>query len=150
MTNSEFVCAFRNGTLTPSTFHHEQHLRLAYIHLSSGPLETAVESFRNDLQMFLSKLGEESKYHETITVAFLLIVKERMDQLEANHCWDEFRCEHADLFDPSRNMLLLHYRPETLHSEEARQSFVPPDIIPLPASFQFSRRIIPGVLNDFN
>ena len=79
MTNSEFVCAFRNGTLTPSTFHHEQHLRLAYVHLSSGPLDSAIESFRKDLQWFLSNFGEESKYHETITVAFLLIVKERMD-----------------------------------------------------------------------
>ena len=78
--------------------------------------------------IFLEKVGETSKYHETITVFFLLLTKHRLERLGKNDTWEEFKLANPELFDPSRNILSEYYRPGTLSSALARHMYVAPDL----------------------
>jgi hypothetical protein len=43
------------------------------------------------------------------------------------HGWLEFRAGNADLFNRKQDILKKYYRPETLQSELAKQTFLFPD-----------------------
>jgi hypothetical protein len=68
-------------------------------------------------------------YHETITWAYILLIRERMARAEREETWPEFKASNADLFDRERNILKKYYREETLASDLARSTFVLPDKI---------------------
>lgn len=122
MTDREFLDAFESGTL-PS-FHHADHVRLAWIFLRQSPLLEALERFSAALKAFAESKGAAGLYHETITFAFLLLIHERM----GDHAdFDSFRAANPELFRWKPSVLDEYYRPETLHSDEARRVFVLPD-----------------------
>jgi hypothetical protein len=68
-------------------------------------------------------------YHDTITVAFMTLIASRF---QPNEDFPSFRNRNADLFDRTRPVLLRHYSAEKLSSETARQTFLEPDLQPLP------------------
>ena len=139
MTSTDFVCAFQAGSIAPGEFHHREHLRLAYSHIAIEPLAEAIDSFKQSLGLFLDRVGEHGKYHETITVAFMLIVADRMECLQECHTWDDFQTGNPDLFNSSRSVLLEYYSSSTLSLDESRTSFVLPDLVPLPAYSRMHR-----------
>jgi len=61
--------------------------------------------------------------HETITVAFLALINERI-ALGGDHGWESFAAANPDLF--GRNSLAPFYAPEELASPEARRVFLLP------------------------
>ena len=68
-------------------------------------------------------------YHETITIAFVLLISERLDSAGAVSTlpWATFAEQHADLLEWNPSILERYYTPETLWSERARRTFVMPD-----------------------
>ena len=68
-----------------------------------------------------SRAGRPEAYHETITVAFLSLVAERMSEAMD---FESFASLNSDLLD--KHVLTRWYRPERLASDRARRTFVLP------------------------
>src|SRR5262249_34307385 len=68
-------------------------------------------------------------YHETITWAYLLLIRERMERQGegANASFEAFARANPDLMTWKPSVLAAYYRDETLASPLARRTFVMPD-----------------------
>ena len=78
------------------------------------------------LRRFATAKGAPDKYHETMTVAYMLIIAERIDST-ASRDWAEFAVSNPDLLTRTPSVLSRYYTDETLASERARRGFVMPD-----------------------
>lgn len=123
MDDRDFIAAFEACTLPPAEFSHRAHVRLAWLYLREEPLLGALNRFAENLRRYATSLGAASKYHETITWAYLFLIHERMQRTPAAS-FDEFAAAHEELFN---GILEKYYRKETLASDVARRSFVMPD-----------------------
>lgn len=126
MTERELVDGFESCTLANHAFHHADHVHVVWSYLREMPWAAALERFRGALQRFASHHGKPNLYHETITCAYVLLVHDRMQRAPSSS-WDDFCRDNADLLSWKPSILARYYRPETLHSELARRSFVFPD-----------------------
>jgi hypothetical protein len=89
----------------------------------------AIQRFSSSLARFAAAKGKPGLYHETITWAFLLLIRERMARAGRTQRWSEFAANNADLMNGEENILRKYYRDETLASELARCTFLFPDRI---------------------
>jgi hypothetical protein len=127
MTETEFVRAFEECALPAGSFHHADHVRLAWLYLRDKPFATALEAFCSGLRRFAAANGKPGLYHETITWFYLLLIHERRARLGPTHTWEEFATANADLLDWKEPILKKYYRDETLKSDFGRRVFVLPD-----------------------
>jgi hypothetical protein len=118
---------FEDGTLSPSAFHHREHVRVAWLYLKTEPPLAALARFAEGLKRFAAAQGHAGLYHETITWAFLLLIRERMEREGSGATSEEFAEQNPDLLTWKPSILDHYYRPETLGSELARRVFVMPD-----------------------
>jgi len=125
MTDDEFVERFESCTLEP--FRHEDHVRLAWIYLTRGTLLDALTRTTEGIRRFATAHGASARYHETITVAFVLLIADRVARAEPGQPWSEFASTNPDLFDWVNGSIRPYYRAETLGSELARRHFLFPD-----------------------
>jgi hypothetical protein len=123
--------AFEAGTLPPSTFHHREHVRVAWLYLKREPPLTALARFAEGLQRFAAAQGHAGLYHETVTWAYLLLIRERMERDGTAATSEEFAGRNPDLLSWKPSILDRYYRAETLGSELARRVFVMPDRAPV-------------------
>src|SRR3954465_767599 len=123
MSDDDFLAAFRSGTLPLSDFDHRAHVRAGYLMVSRHGLGLAIEHFGKDLRAFAEGHRKAGLYHETITVAFLALINERI-AIGGDHGWRAFAVANADLFQ--RNSLAAFYAPEELASADARRVFLLP------------------------
>jgi hypothetical protein len=79
--------------------------------------------YSHALRTMTAKAGKPDAFHQTITIAFLSAIAERMD---ATGDFDDFAAANPDLADKS--LLLRWYRPERLASNAARRTFLLPDL----------------------
>lgn len=127
MTNQELVERFETLTLNPELFPHREHVRLAWIYLRDYPTLTALSKFCDGLKRFAASVGKPDLYHETITWAYLLLIRERMEKTVAWESWEDFAEKNGDLLDWQSNILKRYYREETLQSDLAKRVFLFPD-----------------------
>jgi hypothetical protein len=80
---------------------------------------------RDGLQALAGKLGKPDLYHETVTVAFMALVAERMAAEPGG--WDSFIAQHPALCE--RGLLDAYYSKTLLASGAARTAFAMPDRI---------------------
>jgi hypothetical protein len=128
----EFRTAFEAGALAPADFPHRAHVRLAYVYLSgdSDP-EVALRRLRTALVAFLSHHDiPASKYHETLTRAWVLAVHHFMNRSPDAASADDFMGRNPVLLDSK--VMLTHYSAGLLFSDAARAQFVEPDLDPIP------------------
>ena len=118
---------FEDGTLPGSAFHHREHVRVAWLYLKTETPLTALHRFAEGLQRFAAAQGAAGLYHETITWAYLLLIRERMEREGAGATSEEFVDRNPDLLAWKPSILDRYYRPDTLGSELARRVFVMPD-----------------------
>src|SRR3954468_20669790 len=123
MSDGDFLAAFRSGALALSAFDHRAHVRAGYLMVSRHGLGLAIEHFGKDLRAFAERHGKTGLYHETITVAFLALINERI-AIGGDHGWEAFASTHADLF--KRDSLGAFYTPDELASADARRVFLLP------------------------
>ena len=127
MTDRELLERFEDGTLPSESFHHEEHIRVAFLYLSEHSVLDSLERFSAALRRFATRNGKAGLYHETITWAYILLIRERMARAKHKGTWREFKAKNQDLFDRKRNVLKKYYRDETLASDLAKHTFVFPD-----------------------
>jgi hypothetical protein len=126
MTDEQLMHDFEAGRPPEGGFHHAQHVRVAWYYLRNHSLPDALARFCGGLKRFAEARGATGLYHETITVAYLLLINERLST-SAELDWDRFASAHPDLLAWKPSVLERYYRPETLASDHARRVFVMPD-----------------------
>jgi hypothetical protein len=149
MTDSEFLSKFENRSLARSEWTHEAHVRMAWLYLArTDNYRTARSKVRSGIKKlnaaFLARSvapcgatkpaepAAEARplgYHETITTAFVRVIATRSRPGES---FASFRKRNPDLFDGRLSVLLAHYSPGLLFSDEAKTKFAQPDLEPLP------------------
>lgn len=126
-----FAAAFEAGEIAPDAFSHRDHLRLAYVYLADADVDAAHGRMRSALIGFLDRHGiTATKYHETMTRAWILAVRHFLEKTDTASSADEFIDAHPEMLDPA--IMLTHYSAGRLFSDEARADFVEPDLQPIP------------------
>lgn len=128
---NEFIEAFENGRVEAGDFHHRDHVRLAWAYLRRDGLPAALGHFSSALKAFARRNGVPGLYHETITWAYLLVIRERLARGGSALDWQRFADQNGDLFRWPDGVLNDYYSAGLLKSELARQVFVMPDRVPL-------------------
>lgn len=116
---------FEAGALDPAGFRHRDHIRLGFEMLRRFPFTEAAHRFGGGLRAMTARIGRPEAYHETITIAFLALIAERMD---GHGEFEAFIAANSDLLDKA--VLGAWYRAEQLQSPLARRTFV----LPAPAA----------------
>jgi len=95
MRDQEFIAAFGNCSLPVEDFHHPDHVRMASLYLVRLPILEAIPRFSLALERFATTIGKPHLYHETITWAFLFLIRDRLVEQTSRQggrqpSWDEF------------------------------------------------------------
>ena len=90
MSDDEFLAQFENRSLPIDSFRHADHVRVAFLYLQKYPVVEALQRFSASLTSFATAHGKNNLYNETITWAYLLLIRERMARGSTTHTWDEF------------------------------------------------------------
>jgi len=121
--NDDFLALLEAADLPAGSYNHRSHIRTGFLYVRRYGFEGAVERMRETLVRFTIAVGAEGKYHETITVAFLDLINQRLANQDAGD-WKSFLAANPDLLDGA--ILLKYYDPEVLKSDLARVSYIPP------------------------
>ena len=127
-----YIQRFERCEITEQEWTHEAHVRIGWIaQMTSSPAVAEQRLRQGILRHNTVVLGRPEKYHETVTVAFARLIRDRMRPAEN---WQSFRRRAEDLLSRDDPVLLRYYSPDRLFSPEARRSFVAPDRAPLPGN----------------
>jgi hypothetical protein len=126
VSNQELIRYFENDAYPEASFHHGDHVRLAFAYLCEYPVLEALQKFSSALKRFASARGKTQLYHETITCAYFFLIRERMARCEGAG-WEEFAERNLDLLIGKNGILSRYYGEATLTSDLARRVFVLPD-----------------------
>jgi hypothetical protein len=112
-------------------FNHRAHLRLAYVYLSEHDTDSSAERMRDTLNRLLyHNRVEPSKFHETLTRAWIFAVHHFMNRHERSNSADELINQQPEMLDPE--IMMTHYSGDVLFSEEARNESIQPNLVPIP------------------
>ncbi len=126
MTARELIDRFEGNPQAEQSFHHSDHVRLAFAYLSLYPVLQALEKFSAALKAFAAARGKTQLYNETITCAYFFLICERMAR-DPGINWNEFAVRNSDLLVWKDGILGRYYEEATLKSDLARNVFVLPD-----------------------
>jgi hypothetical protein len=134
--DAAFLARFRAAAIPRAEWDHAAHLRMAFLYLGRYELADAVRRIRRGIRRLNRANGvadtEASGYHETVTLAWVRLVAQRLAATPAGASFAEFIAGNPELL--SQEQLLVHYSPERIDSPRARREFVLPDRAPLPAA----------------
>ena len=129
LSDNELVTQFKNRTLNPKLFSHEAHLRLAWIHIKNHGIDNAIDTITHQLISFVSFLGENDKYNETVTIAAIRAVYHFMLKSKS-HNFKDFIEEFPRLKYNFKELLEQHYNIDIFNSEIAKSSVLETEILP--------------------
>ena len=126
LSDEALLAAFCDTTLPHEAFHHEQHVRVAWLFVQRHGMPDALREFPAALRRFADAKGATTLYHATITWAFLLLINERQQRAPAADL-PAFAAANADLLTWKPSVLDALYAPGTLATDLAKRTFVMPD-----------------------
>jgi hypothetical protein len=126
MSDQELIRCFESDAVPENSFHHADHVRLAFAYLNEYPVMQALEKFASALKRFAAARGKTQLYNETITCAYLFLIRERMARSEGAD-WEDFARHNPDLLIWKGGILSRYYKESTLKSDLARTVFLFPD-----------------------
>jgi hypothetical protein len=127
MSDEELFARFEDGSMPDGAFHHEQHVRVAWMYVRRYGMPDALGRFSQALKRLAAAKGKPGLYHETITWAYVLLVAERIARGPGDS-WDRFADANPDLLAWKPSLLDRYYAAETLESELSRRTFLMPDL----------------------
>ena len=125
MTDQEFLHAFEMGHLSPTEFHHRDHLRLAWLQVQRLGAGAAADVVGAGIRRFAVAHGQDRLYHDTLTRFWVRIVAHASEPT-----FEKTLERHPMLL--SKELPMRHWSRESLFSDEARAGWVDPDLAPLP------------------
>jgi hypothetical protein len=129
-TDEEFREAFESLKIPNEMFHHREHIRLAWIYSRQYPQEQGLALMVQRIQAFAKHHGAASKYHHTITVAWMRLVRHAAHSAPPALDFNAFASAHPRLFNP--RLLEYYYSKARLQSDTARHAWIEPDLRSLP------------------
>lgn len=123
-----FLDQFEDCSLPDEAFRHVGHVRMAWLYLGELPFNAALAAILDGIRRFGVSRNALGMFHVTVTVAFATIIASRMQPGES---FRDFTARNPDLMSP-RPLLRDYYSQGLLDSKRARNTFVPPDLQPLP------------------
>jgi len=131
MNREELIQTFEADALPQGSFHHADHVRLAFAYLREYPPLQALEKFSSALQRYAAARNKSQRYHETITYAYFFLIRERLIRERMARSgiveWDEFARRNPDLLVWKNGILARYYQEATLQSDLSRAVFLFPD-----------------------
>jgi len=129
MTDVELTRALERGEVANEDFHHVSHLHVAWVYLAESPsVQQAANKMRDTLRRFAAAAGKPQKYHETITLFWVHLLS-RARAAGGGERLEEIVHANPQLLE--KNFPLAYYSAERLFSNEARTSWVEPNLKPL-------------------
>jgi hypothetical protein len=116
--------AFEAHDVDNTTFHHAEHVRVAFDLLRKYDFIDASAIYAKGVRTIAAKAGAPQKFNLTITYAFMSLIAERL-VVEPDCDFDAFVSENPDLM--SKNLLMRWYDNERLNTDTARAIFLLPD-----------------------
>ena len=116
---------FIHGEIDPRAFPHGEHVRMGFEMLRRHNFAETCLHYSAALRAMTARIGKPEAFHQTVTVAFLAVIAERLEaggQAE----FAAFAAANPDLMQKS--ILGRWYSPERLGSEAARSTFLLPDL----------------------
>lgn len=127
MSDSDFLRDFEAVAIAPGSFHHEDHVRMAFLYLQRHDLFDALSRVRVGLKRLVERFGAHDKYHETVTCALVLVIHERMEQRPTESTsWPNFAASNPDLLAWKDGPFFDYYDAAVLTSDLAKRTFVLP------------------------
>ena len=118
---------FVRGEIDTSAFPHREHVRMAFEMLRRHDFAESVWHFSRTLRAMATRAGKPQAFNQTVTIAFLSLIAERMERDGAPD-FAAFVRAHPEMLDKSA--LSRWYRPDQLSTEIARRTFVLPEPAP--------------------
>jgi len=125
-----FVGDFEACRYPKEHFRHADHIRLAWIYLRQHEYPVAEDRMRRSIHQFARQVGAAHKYHETITIAWMRLVRTASQFSSRIETFEEFVRAHEWLLN--KEAIFEFYSPERIKSESARTGWVEPDLKPIP------------------
>ncbi|HEX2607804.1 MAG TPA: hypothetical protein VHK91_10510 [Flavisolibacter sp.] len=129
LTDRQLEEQFEDGTFDPSLFSHEAHLRLGWIHIRKYGLLQAEENLCQQIRSFAEQHGAAMKFHTTVTIAAAKALYHFMQKSQSDTFFD-FIHEFPRLQFHFREVLGHHYGFDVFREEEARLTYIEPDLLP--------------------
>ncbi|HUL34332.1 MAG TPA: hypothetical protein VL128_10650 [Candidatus Eisenbacteria bacterium] len=127
--DEEFLRAFEECKLAHGTFHHADHIRLAWIYVNRLGAEAAQQRLLTGIQKMAVHAGAPKKFLHTTTVAWARLVAAASGDRPADESFSAWIQRHPELLN--RDLLGKHYSRGRLETEAARSGWVEPDLAPL-------------------
>jgi len=122
---AELVRRFESCEINPADFRHYQHLTVALWYVRQLPYELACEKLRAGIQKLAAAYGK-SGYHETITLFWLMVVRDFVDAHEGGTLSDLANRLVEALDD--KDLIKEYYSQELISSPAAKERWVEPDL----------------------
>ncbi len=119
-----FLDALESTTLPAAEFTHRAHVRAGFLYLRRNDFPGACVAMKRAIQGFAASLGKPTLYHETLTVAYLALIAERLADEPAGIGFDAFLERYPELL--SMEYFRRYYPAGELDAPEARATFVLP------------------------
>ena len=121
--------AFEACQLDPSKFHHDDHIRLAWLCVQRYGTREAETKLLDGIRRFAQRAGVPQKFMYTTTIAWTRLVAAAQLSSPSAGNFSEWIELHPELLD--RKLLTRFYSPGRLETPEARSGWVEPDLAPL-------------------
>jgi len=133
-----FLCGFEQGTLPKSEWTHGAHVAAAACYLLTSTnfsIASILPLMRQRISAYNLAVGgantPTSGYHETLTRFWLLIVSRHLRENPPSTRLDAAR-QAVTAFGEERSLHTRYYSGDVVKDTAARQSWHPPDLLPLP------------------
>ena len=126
---SDLTQAFVARRLDPGSFHHAEHVQVAFDLLEAHDFIDASAIYARGLQAIAAQAGGPEKFNLTITCAFMSLIAERCAGM-TGHGFSAFSEQNPDVM--SKAALAGWYAEGRLHSDLAREVFLMPQALVVP------------------
>lgn len=114
---------FMRGEQDAAAFPHREHVRMAFEMLRRHDFAETVCHYSRTLRLMTDRAGKPQAFHQTLTIAFLSLIAERMDCADYAD-FGSFALANADLLDKAA--VARCYPAERLATDTARRTFILP------------------------
>lgn len=115
---------FMRGEIAIGEFPHREHVRMGFEMLHRYDFVESALHYSRTLQAMVTKVGKPQAFHQTVTIAFLSLIAERISSGDYAD-FDSFVRTNADLLDKAA--LAPWYPSERLATATARRTFLLPE-----------------------
>jgi hypothetical protein len=124
------VRSFEDCTLPRAEWTHREHLIVALHYLRRHPRAEAADRIRRGIRRYNLSVGNPTGYHETITLAWVAVIVRFLEGRARDQ--PLARLAEALLAEcGSKDYLLQFFSRDRLMSDEARRTWVPPNLEPI-------------------